>query len=234
MSYLPVLHNNRLGACVFTICALLPATASLAQAPDSVRTFSITRKPVQQYRTADMSAIVNGHKTSINVLSLFKPEEISMKPLRSQGENPDHVTMQIDVKEKEHPVLTYFQQKAKLRYNGTLYDHNIIPDINPSRISNVTFQNFTGTIYEGLTENYLEVTVYGEEYMPSENIVYNSEPREIIFYDVDGTMTDKQGLQQLKLKQGTFTRTTLYGREAVKRYGHMKFADGVVIIRTNK
>ncbi|MFT2007945.1 hypothetical protein ACMA1I_04655 [Pontibacter sp. 13R65] len=234
----PLLLGTRTGLYLLVLTASVPVTAALAQNNDTVHTVvrrvSVTKQPIQKYESTDLSAIVDEHKTSIEVLSLFKPEEIIMKPVRSLQESPDHLTMQIDVKEKAHPVLTYFEQKAKLRYNGTLYHHNEIPDINPSKVASVTFEDFTGTMYEGLLENYLEVKLYGEEHMPSEKTVYSTEPKEIMLYDVDGTITDRTGLQKLKLKPGTFTRKTLFGQEAVKQYGDMKFADGVVIIRTNK
>lgn len=217
------------------LCLLFLDRPVSAQTSDSKthRTASITETEISKPVRVDVStAFLNGHKTTIEVLGLFKPAEIEIKIDPTAERASNYSTMNIRVKDKNHPVLAYFEKKAKLQYRGKLYEHNEIPDINPARVQRVHYHNFAGTEYQGLLDDYLEVVLFGEEHMPHEKTVFNSGSRKIDYYDVDGNIMSEQELPVLH--KGTFTTETLFGKEAVDRYGDVKFAAGIVIIRTKK
>jgi hypothetical protein len=216
-------------------CLLCFSSPASSQSQDTVArrtttwTETTTSKPL---KTDKVTAFVNGHQTKIEVLSLFKPAEIVIKADHSAEHTSDYLTMNIQVKDKAHPVLTYFEKKAKLQYLGKLYEHNEIPDIDPAKVYRVQYHNLKGTAFEGLLNDYLEVILYGEEHVPHEKTVFNTTPRKIVYYDVDGKIMTQEELPILK--RDTFTKETLYGKEAAERYGDPKFSDGIIIIRTKK
>jgi hypothetical protein len=213
----------------FLTCPASAQSKGSETRPTTVLTETTTSKPV---RVDKSTAFVNGHQTKIEVLGLFKPAEIEIKAKRPAEHTADHMPMNIQVKDKNHPVLTYFEKKAKLKYRGRLYEHNDIPDIDPARVHRVNYHNLAGTEYEGQLDDYLEVILHGEEHVPHEKTVFSSESRRIAYYDVDGKIMLEQELPILR--HGTFTIETLFGKEAVERYGHAKFAEGINIIRTKK
>lgn len=183
--------------------------------------------PGKRYTSSQIECFVEGYKTKSDILSLFKPEEIVMKREHSAGRSSDSTfIMKISVKNPEHPVLKYFQHQASMLLNGKLLPHNVIPDIPHKRISDIIFHDNAG---EGAAD-ILEVVLYGEEYHNNKAIKYTSEKRKIEYYDLDGKIYTAEELRKMRLKPGQLKKIdTLFGKEAVEKYGDPKYADGILI-----
>ncbi|MCC2546765.1 hypothetical protein LJY25_09950 [Hymenobacter sp. BT175] len=208
---------------------LLGATSLLAQtadpAPSGSRT-TITRRAVgPRYTNDKIDAFVDGHPTSANVLGLFKPEEIVMTSPRSANQSMERMTMKIEVKDKSHVMLRYFANKARLYYKGKYYDHNVIPGINSARVDRLKY------VADEALGDYVEVILYGEEYVASRPHAFRAPGGKIQYYDVDGTLYSLQEFKALRLKAGG-TRTLISGKEAADKYGNPKYATGVMVIKT--
>ena len=186
----------------------------------------------QAYDSAHIIAYVDGHETKIEVLSLFKPQEIVMKSEHSPELSMDYLKMLIEVKDKQHPVLRYFENKAMLYYKGTYYEHNVLPDIKPNSVATVVYN----ASEESSFSDYLEVKLYGEEYISNERITYRTadKPQRVEYYDVDGRILSTDEMRSLKLKAGEFTSYHMHGKEAAEKYGDPKFAKGIVVIKTHR
>jgi len=187
-----------------------------------------------RFNSDQITAFVDGHQTKIEVLSLFKPAEITMKSKKSAAESMEQLTMLIEVQDKSHPVLQYFQNKARLYYKGHYYGHNVLPEIKPNSVKEVEYHQYDDPTTPGKLDDYLEVVLYGEEYMPHEQIKYKTERKRIQYYDVDGKIYLAQDIPKLHLKAGEFTTKMLSGKEAVEKYGDAKYAEGINVVRTIK
>ena len=71
-----------------SLLLLLISFTLYAQTIDTTKNLKtkIIKKDVRKktYNSDKIIAFVNGHKTSIEILSLFRPDEITMKPKRDQ------------------------------------------------------------------------------------------------------------------------------------------------------
>ena len=208
---------------------ILGTTSVLAQPPAPAQSGSrttVTRRAVgPRYTNANIDAFVNGHPTSADVLGLFKPEDIVMTSPHSATQSMERMTMKIEVKDKNHPMVRYFTNKARLYYKGKYYDHNVIPGINSARVDRLKY------VSDEALGDYVEVILYGEEYEPRRPNVFRAPGGKIQYYDVDGTLYSLKEFQALRVKAGG-TRTLISGKEAADKYGHPKYAAGVMVIKT--
>jgi hypothetical protein len=218
----------------FIIISFALSNLLIAQVNDTI-TFTQIRKEsgsVKRFESNQITAFVNGHKTSIEILSLFRPEEIEMVSEHTADQSMNFMTNYITVKDTNHLVIRYFKEKARLLYQGKYFDHNDIPEMHPNQLEGLRyFKTDNGT---GGSTSTLEVLTYGEEYVSNENIRFQTKPKTIKYYDIDGEIVDINEVRSYRLQPGEFISTIISGKEAVEKYGDGKYAEGVVVIIRNK
>lgn len=207
-----------------TLTCILALMSYLSLAQDTVRTHqrSVTKKTYSSDRTVLM---VEAYKTTERAFGLFKPEQISMRDERPMHERGDTLVLTIRVKDKNHPALLYFQNKAKILYKDKFFPHGTIPEINSARVSELEYHSF-----EGSGEDFLEVKLFGEEYIPSKPSVFRTETETSTtkYFDLDGNLYTADEFRKLTFKPGKLiSRGMIRGKEAVSKYGDSKYADGV-------
>lgn len=188
------------------------------------------------YSSQKTAAFVNNHKTSIEVLSLFDPNEISMKSKRDETISMDSLVMLVTVKDESHPVLKYFEKKAHLLYLGKEYEHNVFPEIPHDQIYKLEYHAYSIIFNAGL-KDVLEVNVYGEEAMPINKTRYVSMNKDASYYDIDGIIYTKEEKEQKEIKffvDKYSMKGVIFGKGAADKYGDPRYAVGVIIVRSTK
>ena len=186
---------------------------------------------LQKYSSENIICFVESYQTKIEILGLFKPNDIVMNRDLNAEVPHDQMVMRIKVKDQNHAVLRYFKHKAELFHEGKYYDHNVLPDINASRVHSVEFEasNYTKSGYV------LKVNVFGEEYKPDRNVTFSTEKRSPKYVDFDGKLMTMEAFKQMNPKMGSFkTETVLYGKMASDKYGDTKYAEGVMVASSIK
>jgi len=207
-----------------TLIYIFVLISYMGLAQDTVRTQqrSVSKKTYGSDRTV---LIVEGYKTTERAFGLFKPEQITIRDERPMHERGDTLVLTIRVKDKNHPALLYFQNKAKILYMDKFFPHGTIPEINSARVSELEYHSF-----EGSGEDFLEVKLFGEEYIPSKPSVFRTEAETSTtkYYDLDGNLYTADEFRKLTFKPGELiSKGMIRGKEAVSKYGDNKYADGV-------
>lgn len=190
----------------------------------------ITKKAVvtKRYSSPRISLLIEGkYRTSDRAFALFKPNQITMRDERPADQRGDTLVLTIWVKDKTNPGLLYFQNKAKLLYKDKLFEHGDLPDINPSYVSAIEY--FKSNDGES---DFVELKMFGEEYIPSKSTRFQSQPEHIkhMFFDIDGSLYSLDEFNNLGFKPGELIfKGMLSGKEAVTKYGDAKYAEGVSI-----
>ncbi len=211
--------NRSLVSSIF-ICIVFGHTK--AQTRTIIRSESVVSK---RYNAEVSIAYINGHRTTINLLSILKPDEILIEPINSAERTSDTLKIKVTIHDQSHEVLRYLENKAKLEYLNEQYEHGLVPDINPANVSHLT--------YEESPAHVLVVHVYGEESSGNKPVKHKSAPQRINFFDIDGKLYTAEQMRNLNLVRGKFiNKGFISGREAVEKYGDAKYAAGVGIIET--
>jgi hypothetical protein len=187
-------------------------------------------KPVPPF--IPVTVFVESYQTQNEIIELFKPAEITLEQVFSPTQSMHEMTMQIRVKDPKHPVLTYFRNGAQLYYRGQLYRHNVLPDIDAVRVMQVAYHSAPGA--DSTSGDYLEVIEYDPSSGPWEPVLFAAKPWRPKYYDVDGKIIPAADISSVGLVRGSFTDETVYGKEAAEKYGHPKYAQGIIVIRTYK
>ena len=170
-------------------------------------------------------AIINGVKTSGNVKSLFKPYEITLTRLHSKDVSMQVFVTGIEVKVPDHPVVKYFENKARLKVYNRFFEHNDIPDFNPNQISELVFHEA-----DGQQESYLEVKLLPKGEFENKPVRFDIKPEKTRYYDVNGKISDTGGYT---LPKNTEVHTErLCCKEAYEKYKNEKYVEGIMVIRT--
>ncbi len=219
--------------------ALLTAAPAVAQqkkaaSSDSVKTVQVKKevRAGRVYTSNQVTVFVETYRTQSEVFGLFKPDEIVIKNVPSPTQSMNQMTVQIRVKDKQHLMLKYFRNKARLYHQGAFYEHNVLPEIPAAAVMKLQYHSVPGT--EPGSGDYLEVIQYGEEYVPRQPLVFSTGPHRLAYYDVNGKIISADDLPSLHLQEGSFTMEELSGKEAVEKYGDPKYAAGIGIIRIKK
>jgi hypothetical protein len=180
----------------------------------------------KKYPSGNIVLIIEGHKTTDRAFGLFKPDQITMRDERPHHQRGDTLVLTIRVKDKNHPTLAYFDNRAKLLYKNQLYPFGEIPDINPAQVSNLAYHAFNG-----VQDDFLEVVLFGEEHIPSKSMKFQSEVETIrdSFMDLDGKLYTAEEFRKISFRRGELVfRGSVRGKDAVEKYGDKKYAVGVM------
>jgi hypothetical protein len=209
---------------IFILILAITMASAVAQQP-STQLRTVERG--QRYGSDKIICYVDAHQTNIEILGLFKPDEIVMQRDFNADVPEDMMVMRLQVKDKNHAVLKYFKHQAELYFEGRYYEHNVIPEINAARVQSLEFEPSDYS-----TSGYvLKVNLFGEEYKPDQNISFSTERKQPKYADYDGKLMSIEEFKQLNLKMGSFkTETVLYGKMATDKYGDAKYAEGVMVV----
>ncbi|HEY0652182.1 MAG TPA: hypothetical protein VGD65_03600 [Chryseosolibacter sp.] len=175
--------------------------------------------------------IVNGYEAPNNILLLFKPTEIELKPIDVPSAPNGVLVMGVHVSDTSHNVLKYLKHKASMDIGDQNFPHGNIPDnIHPHRISGMEYIET-----EGHVSDILLVTLSAHVDNEKQKVQYTSEPKRIRWYDVDGKVMTQAEMAALHLKLGEFeSGEVITGQRAIEKYGDVKYADGVKTMRVIK
>ncbi|GAB3202161.1 hypothetical protein GCM10027293_26970 [Pontibacter aydingkolensis] len=199
---------------------------ALAQSGQYVRKTKETT--VVHYAEDQSHAIVNGVKTSNNVMYLFKPDEIVLRRVHSENVSMHVLVFGIEVKNSNHPVLKYFEHQAKLKIRNKYFEHNTLPKINPAQVASLAFHKG-----DDQSASYLEVTLLDPENTPKQQYKYGTVTEKSQYYDVDGRIVDTSTTPLPMLRKGSFTSETLCCKEAYEKYHDLRFIKGIQVMCSN-
>ncbi|MBC5992448.1 hypothetical protein [Pontibacter cellulosilyticus] len=205
--------------------------AAFAQTGTYVRSTKVVTKTT--FDDDHSYALINGVKTSSNIKSLFKPSEIIITRVHSKDESMAYFVSGVEVKNSNHPVLKYFEHKARLKVYNKYFEHNDIPDFNPNQIASLEFHEA-----DGQTESYLEVKLIPRGEFQNKPIRYDVVPYKTRYYDIDGKIIEigrsqnQSDVSYTRPKNGEVRSETLCCREAYEKYKDEKYVEGIRVIRT--
>lgn len=178
---------------------------------------------------------VQNYPSTQNIVTLFKPGEIKLKKeYRSVSNIP---TIRILVKNKNHPILKYYKNKASLLYQGKLYNPDQIPLINPDKIKAIRYhdkeQYMEGKLKQGPVLEVLsnEQPQRSKQGTYDKRLSYRTEPLKVKYYELEGTLMTKKDLRtnRIKLNAGYKLQRIVFGKEAADTYGDQKYSMGVAV-----
>jgi hypothetical protein len=207
------------------ISILLLFQAASLKGQDTVRTKNAATSK-KTYASEKIVLLIEGiYKSSERAFSLFKLNEIVMKDERPMYERGDTLVLTVRVKDKAHPGLLYFQHATSLLYKDRFYLHGQLPAINSAYVSHLEYHKSNNE-----QPDYVEVKLYGEEYIPSKPLQYRTEVErsEIGYFDLDGVIYTSDEFTKLTFKPGELIfKGHISGKDAIAKYGSEKYAQGV-------
>lgn len=201
-------------------------TAIAAHAQEIIERRVPLQKTTRRYDS--IVFVINGTRTSNDILKLFKPHEIELKRIHDPNVSQKILTMEVIVFDTSHVVLKYLNHKASMDVGNQNFRHGIIPDhVHPNLISKMRYVPSAGHQSDILVLELLPKGLASEE-----RIKYVTQPESILWYDVDGKIMSQEEMSKLELRLGEFeSGEVISGEEATKKYGDPKYADGVKIVR---
>jgi hypothetical protein len=177
------------------------------------------------------SFFIRGFEVPQELLLFFDPGDI----IWTQHFSPYEYGPQIEilVKNPDHPVLKYYENKALLSYGNMIYEHGKIP--RPNSICQLTFVHEVQTGRDTVSDTailYLTVNPQGES---SENN-YNNISFEVFapepeFFKVGAEILTKKELElrKINIESDYILHDTLFGKEAVDKFKDAIYSQGISV-----
>lgn len=179
---------------------------------------------------SNYSYFIKGIKVPQEVMYLFDPDDVLIELHHSPTEYKPII--EIKFRNSDHPFLKYLLTKAALSFNGRLFEHGYIPRVRMGSISKMSL--ITQTSEDDSTETH---TLLIESTPPlsktGRRITYQTQSPEPKYILIDNRLLDceQPEAEQINLDRDFVLENTIWGKEAVEKFGHVKYSQGVDIYK---
>ncbi|MEM9339720.1 MAG: hypothetical protein AAGA66_13375, partial [Bacteroidota bacterium] len=196
---------------------------------DYTLSFRFYTKKIDKREFSKRSYYLAGKEVNEEVLFLFKPDEIVLKPIfTSYSYSPN---IEIFVKKSDHPIIKYYESEGGIFYENILYPHGKIPKIIPNTINSLEFidkWNSGDTLIPVLVLSTFKSSSNDREAI---SLSYDIETPEVKFVKIGNQVLTIEALEleKINLEEDYDLIKTVFGKEAVDEFGHSFYSQGVGI-----
>lgn len=191
--------------------------------------FCFYSKKIDRQQLSKKLYYLGGKEVKEEVLMLFKPDEILLKPtFTPYSYSP---IIELLVKDSDHPVLKYFENEGSLFYRNRLYDYGKLPRTKPNEIRELTFvddwDNGTALIPVLVVNTFKPGGYHREEI----SVSYDVESPEIKFIKIRDQILKVEQLASkgINLEDDYELVKAVFGKQAVDEFGDPLYAQGIGI-----
>lgn len=144
----------------------------------------------KRYHSDLIIACINGYKTTINLLAILKPDEVTIDLINSSTNTSDTLLTKVTIQHlKNGTMLVFFNKKQ---------DHVVVPDINTEEVSRLA--------HKTLPEHLLILHPCTKESIGYKPIKRTSSSLKINFFVLNDKLYTADVMRNLNSTEGNFTK----------------------------
>ena len=170
---------------------------------------------------------LNDQEFEMNIINLFKEDEIFLSSKLDPNDDQKGI-YKIEVKDKDHPILKYVENKAVILCKGRKYRFPNLPMLNRDEVLNIDYDP------DGHKRGILKIETDESKSTDFNNFVIRNR-QTITFFELDGKVYSSEEYYQKKMEIGDPEMEILgiiRGKEAVNKYKDQKYSVGVMRLKT--